>query len=251
MGFWVIIFTALTLYLFGVIRFPHDSPRNKLSARRWIIALSSFAATIYLASGFLYNKELHTYSSLKLMSGLAPPAYYNYLLPKAVINNDIKSKYPSFTKCANNLDCFKNYFEGLAYAKEVNKPMLVDFTGYGCVNCRKTEEHIWVDDKVRNKIAHEFVLVSLYVDDRAPLEKELYSAVRKTPLRNVGNKWADFQIVNFNQNSQPLYVMVSPTEQVLAKPRGYKEGVDSYAQFLECGLDAFKKTSSIGDNSNF
>jgi thiol:disulfide interchange protein DsbD len=246
MGFWVLIFGLLTLYLFGIFKFPHDSPVKKLSVKRWAFGLVSLAATIYLATGFIYNKELQSYNSLKLMSGLAPPAYYNYFLPKAALNNDIKSKYPSFTKCANNLDCFKNYFDGLAYAKEVNKPMLVDFTGYGCVNCRKTEEHIWVDDKVRNKIAHDFVLVSLYVDDRAPLEKELFSAVRKTPLRNVGNKWADFQIVNFNQNSQPLYVMVSPNEQVLAKPRGYKEGVDSYAQFLECGLDAFKRTSSIG-----
>ncbi len=246
MGFWVLIFGAMTLYLFGLYRFPHDSPVKKLSAKRWSFSLLSLAATIYLMTGFNYNKELHTYNSLKLMSGLAPPAYYNYLLPKAELNQDIKNKYPSFTKCANNLDCFKNYFDGLAYAKEVNKPMLVDFTGYGCVNCRKTEEHIWVDERVRNKIAHDFVLVSLYVDDRAPLEKELFSAIRKTPLRNVGNKWADFQIVNFNQNSQPLYVMVSPNEKVLAKPRGYKEGVDSYAQFLECGLDAFKKSSSLG-----
>lgn len=246
MGFWVLIFGLMSLYLFGFIKFPHDSPVKKLSATRWFFALSSLAATIYLATGFMYNKELQSYNSLKLMSGLAPPAYYNYLLPEAKLDQDIKTKYPSFTKCANNLDCFKNYYDGLAYAKEVNKPMLVDFTGYGCVNCRKTEEHIWVDERVRGKIAQDFVLVSLYVDDRAPLEKELFSAIRKTPLRNIGNKWADFQIVNFNQNSQPLYVMVSPSEQVLAKPRGYREGVDSYAQFLECGLEAFKKTSSLG-----
>jgi len=246
MGFWILIFGLMTLYLFGIFKFPHDSPVKKLSVKRWSFAFVSLAATIYLATGFQYNKELHTYNSLKLMSGLAPPAYYNYFLAEAKLDTDIKNKYPSFTKCANNLDCFKNYFDGLAYAKEVNKPMLVDFTGYGCVNCRKTEEHIWVDQRVRSRIAHDFVLVSLYVDDRAPLEKELYSAIRKTPLRNVGNKWADFQIVNFNQNSQPLYVMVSPNEQVLAKPRGYKEGVVSYAQFLECGLDAFRKTSSLG-----
>jgi thiol:disulfide interchange protein len=246
MGFWVLIFGLMTLYLFGILKFPHDSPIKKLTLTRWMFALGSLAATVYLSTGFMYNKELKSYNSLKLMSGLAPPAYYNYFLPDAELNAGIKEKYPSFTKCANNLDCFKNYFDGLAYAKEVNKPMLVDFTGYGCVNCRKTEEHIWVDERVRGRIANDFVLVSLYVDDRAPLDKELVSAIRKTPLRNIGNKWADFQIVNFNQNSQPLYVMVSPTEQVLAKPRGYREGVDSYAEFLECGLDAFKKTSSIG-----
>ncbi|MBK8485153.1 MAG: thioredoxin family protein [Saprospiraceae bacterium] len=246
MGFWVLIFALMSLYLFGFIKFPHDSPLKKLSATRWMFALASLAATIYLSTGFMYNKELQSYNSLKLMSGLAPPANYNYFLASANVNQDIKNKYPSFTKCANNLDCFKNYHEGLAFAKEVNKPMLVDFTGYGCVNCRKTEEHIWVDVKVRNRIANDYVLVSLYVDDRSPLDKELYSAVRKTPIRNIGNKWADFQIVNFNQNSQPLYVLVSPKEEVLAKPRGFKEGVESYEAFLDCGLDAFNKIKSVG-----
>lgn len=99
---------------------------------------------------------------------------------------------------------------------------------------------------MRNRIANDYVLVSLYVDDRSPLDKELYSAVRKTPIRNIGNKWADFQIVNFNQNSQPLYVLVSPKEEVLAKPRGFKEGVESYEAFLDCGLDAFNKIKSVG-----
>ncbi|MBK6574413.1 MAG: thioredoxin family protein [Saprospiraceae bacterium] len=104
-----------------------------------------------------------------MMSGLAPPSTYNYFLPDPVINADIKLKYPSFTKCANNIDCFKDYHEGLAYAKETGKPLFVDFTGYGCVNCRKTEEHIWVNDKIRKKLNEDFVLVSLYVDDRAHL----------------------------------------------------------------------------------
>lgn len=244
MGAWVLIFGLMTLYLFGWIKFPHDSPVKKLSPTRWAIALSSLAATIYLVTGFLYNDELKSYNSLKLMSGLAPPAHYNYFLKEAELDEQIKSRFPSFTKCANNINCFKDYYEGLAYAKEVNKPMLVDFTGYGCVNCRKTEEHIWVDEEVRQHLSKDYVLVSLYVDDRAPLEKELISISRKTPLRNVGNKWADFQIVNFNQNSQPLYVMVSPDEQVLAKPRGYREGIESYNQFLKCGLDALAKLDS-------
>ncbi|MCB0546338.1 MAG: thioredoxin family protein [Phaeodactylibacter sp.] len=245
MGAWVLIFAALTAYLFGLIRFPHDSPVKKLSATRGAFAVLSLGLTLYLATGFFYNDETRSYNSLKLMSGLAPPATYNVFLPdtKKDLNTDIKSRYPSFTKCANNLDCFKNYAEGVAFAKEVNKPVLLDFTGYGCVNCRKTEEHIWVADEVKSKLTDDFVLVSLYVDDRKALEEILLSIPRQEKLRNVGNKWADFQIVNFEQNSQPLYVMMSPDERVLAAPRGYKEGVEDYAEFLECGLDTYEQTS--------
>lgn len=243
MGLWVIIFLAMTLYLFGFIKFPHDSPLKKLSPTRWAFALGSLALTVYLATGFFYNDKTKSYDSLKLMSGLAPPAQYNFLLPEPELDPLIKDKFPSFSKCANNLDCFKDYYEGLAYAKQVNKPVLLDFTGYGCVNCRKTEEHIWVRDEVWNKIAEDYVLISLYVDDRKPLENILTSKTREAKLRNIGNKWADFQIVNFEQNSQPLYVMMTPEEEVIAKPRGYKEGVKDYADFLACGLDVYQKGS--------
>ncbi|MCO6488837.1 MAG: thioredoxin family protein [Phaeodactylibacter sp.] len=245
MGAWVLIFGAMAAYLFGLIRFPHDSPVQKLSATRGAFALLSLALTVYLATGFFYNDDTKSYNSLKLMSGLAPPATYNVLLPdaKEALDTDIKSKYPSFTKCANNLDCFKNYEEGVAYAREVNKPVLLDFTGYGCVNCRKTEEHIWVAEEVKSKLSEDFVLVSLYVDDRKALEEILLSIPRQEKLRNVGNMWADFQIVNFEQNSQPLYVMMSPDERVLAAPRGYKEGVQDYAEFLKCGLETYEQTT--------
>lgn len=245
MGAWVLIFAAMTAYLFGLIRFPHDSPVKKLPVTRGAFAFLSLALTVYLATGFLFNDETKSYNSLKLMSGLAPPATYNILLADTNegLDKSLKSKYPSFSKCANNLDCFKNYEEGVAYAKEVNKPVLLDFTGYGCVNCRKTEEHIWVEEKVWKKLSGDFVLVSLYVDDRKALEETLLSIPRQEKLRNVGNKWADFQIVNFEQNSQPLYVMMSPDERVLAAPRGYKEGVEEYAEFLECGLDTYEQVS--------
>lgn len=239
MGLWVLLFAAMTAYLFGWIRFPHDNPVKKLAPVRGFFAFSSLALTIYLASGFMINDQTKTYNSLGLMSGLAPPAHYNLLLPSSEPDPAIKKRYPSFTKCANNLDCFKDYCEGLAYAQEVGKPVLVDFTGYGCVNCRKTEEHIWVVDDVWKKIQHDFVLVSLYTDDRQKLETELISKQRQTKLRNVGNKWADFQIVNFEQNSQPLYVMMSHDEKVLAAPRGYKESASDYAEYLECGLKTF------------
>ena len=241
MGLWVLLFGAMALYLFGFIKFPHDSPIKKLSPTRWVFALGSLALTIYLATGFFFNEKTQAYDSLSLMSGLAPPAHYNYFLTAPEVDPEIKKKYPSYTKCANNLNCFKDYYEGMAFAKEMNKPVLLDFTGHGCVNCRKTEEHIWIKDKVWNKLSEDLVLISLYVDDRKEVDEILKSKSTNARIRNVGNKWADFQIVNFEQNSQPLYVLMTPDQKVMAKPRGFKEGVDDYADFLDCGLEVFKK----------
>lgn len=241
MGLWILIFAATTLYLLGVYRFPHDSPVKKLSPTRIGFAALFGAFTVYLFTGFAFDQRTETYDSKLLLSGLAPPAHYNIFLPEPEVDPEIKAKYPSFSKCANNLDCFKDYSEGMAYAREANKPVLLDFTGYGCVNCRKTEEHIWIKDRVWDKLSDDFVLISLYVDDRQPLEEIKLSKHTGKKLRNVGNLWADFQIVNFEQNSQPLYVMMSPDEQVLAAPRGYKEGVEDYAEFLECGLATFEQ----------
>lgn len=249
MAAWVIIFGAMAAYLFGFIRFPHDGPAKKLPKARLAFALLSLGLAIYLVTGFRYNERTQTYNSLKLMSGLAPPAHYNILLPEPDVDPDIKSRYPSFTKCANNLDCFKDYQEGMAYAREAKKPVLLDFTGYGCVNCRKTEEHIWTVDKVWNKLSEDYVLVSLYVDDRKPLDEVLLSAPRQEKLRNVGNKWADFQIVNFEQNSQPLYVLMSPDERVLAAPRGFKESASDYADFLDCGLETYRQLTEAEGES--
>ncbi len=248
LGLWILVFAGMSLYLFGFIRFPHDSPSKKLSPTRLGFALLALGLTLYLGTGFRYNSKTQSYDSLALMSGLAPPAQYNYFLTKSKADQDIKSRYPSFTKCANNLDCFKDYYEGMAYARENQQPVLLDFTGHGCVNCRKTEEHIWIKDKVWYHIYQDFVLISLYVDDRKSLDETIVSLNSNKRLRSVGNMWADFQIVNFQQNSQPLYVMVTPDEKVLAKPRGYREGADDYAKFLECGLETFEKISSQGES---
>ena len=241
---WVLIALAMALYGFGFIRFPHHAPVNKLSPRRWMFSLGSVALAIYLATGFIYKPETNNYNALPLLSGIAPPSSYNYFLPESDIDADIKSQYPSFSKCANNIDCFKDYYEGLAYAKQNNLPILLDHTGYGCVNCRKTEELIWVDQEVKSMLDDDFVLISLYVDDDKKLEKTLVSKLRNKKIRNVGNKWADFQIVNFEQNSQPLYIMITPEEQVIANPRGYKEGIEGYRNYLECGLETYQSLSS-------
>lgn len=243
MGIWIVIFAAMTVYLFGYIRFPHDSKLKKLSPTRGIFAVLSLIWTLYLCTGFMYNDDVKSYNALSIMSGLAPPTHYNMFLDKQQVDPTIKAKYPSFTKCANNIDCFKDYYEGMAYAKEIDKPVMVDFTGHGCVNCRKTEEHIWIKDEIRAILNKDLVLISLYVDDDKKLEKTLLTLDiegNEKKIRNVGNKWADFQIVNFQQNSQPLYVIMDNNEQVISKPRGYKEGADDYLEYLECSLKAIK-----------
>ena len=242
MAAWVLCFAGMTAYLFGLFKFPHDSPVKKLSPLRMILALLSLAFTIYLVTGFFYNDKTKSYSSLAAMSGLAPPSQYNYFLDKPKPAQSIKDQYPSYSICANNIPCFKDYYEGKAYAASVGKPVFLDFTGHGCVNCRKTEEHIWIKDEIRDKLVDDWVLVSLYVDEDTKLDNVYISKQRQKKLRNIGNKWTDFQIVNFEQNSQPLYVMMTAEEQVLASPRGYKEGVEGYAEYLECGYKAYENT---------
>ncbi|MFZ1750274.1 MAG: cytochrome c biogenesis protein CcdA, partial [Saprospiraceae bacterium] len=241
MGLWVLIFAGMALYLFGFIKFPHDSPLKRLSITRMAFGVGTIAIVAYLISGFRVNDKTGDYQALSLMSGLAPPAHYNFFIKPQDVDSAIKAKYPSYSKCANNINCFKDYFEGMAYAKEVNKPVMLDFTGHGCVNCRKTEEHIWVDDRIRGILNDSVVLISLYVDDDKKLSDVYISEHSGKKLRNVGNKWADFQIVNFQQNSQPLYVMTTNNQQVISKPRPFVEGIDGYLEFLNCSLSSVNK----------
>ncbi|MFZ1704031.1 MAG: cytochrome c biogenesis protein CcdA [Saprospiraceae bacterium] len=245
MALWVIIFIGMALYLFGFIKFPHDSPIKKLSFTRLAFAGLATAAVIYLITGFAVNKDTGNYKSLSLMSGLAPPANYSYFLPDPILDPAIKAKYSSYSKCANNINCFKDYFEGIQYANEVNKPILIDFTGHGCVNCRKTEEHIWIDDRVRNILQDSVVLISLYVDDDKKIEDVLISINTNEKLRNVGKKWADFQIVNFEKNAQPLYVLATNDQKVLSQPRAYVPGVDGYLDYLRCTLSHYRENPSV------
>jgi thiol:disulfide interchange protein len=244
MGIWIAVFIAMALYLFGFIKFPHDSPIKKLSPTRIVFASLIVGLVLYLATGFRVNEKTGDYNALALMSGLAPPAHYNFFIKPQEVDANIKAKYPSYSKCANNINCFKDYFEGMAYAKEVNKPVMLDFTGHGCVNCRKTEEHIWVDDRIRKILNDSLVLISLYVDDDKKLSTVYISEHSDKKLRNVGNKWADFQIVNFQQNSQPLYVMTTNNQEVISKPRPFVEGISGYLDFLTCSMTEAKKQTS-------
>ena len=199
LGIWIIIFIGLALYLLGKIKFPHDSPIKKLSFSRMTFGILVVAFSVYLISGFRVNKDTNTFTSLTLLSGLAPPVGYSFLYPK---------------ECPNNLECFKDLKEGIAYAQKVNKPIILDFTGYACVNCRKMEEHVWPDEKIDALIRNGYVLISLYVDDKEELPEDEQILVSRInggtrQLINYGHKWAHFQTQFFQSNSQPFYVLLS------------------------------------------
>ncbi|MCH7524743.1 MAG: thioredoxin family protein [Bacteroidetes bacterium] len=232
LGLWIIIFAGLTLYIFAKIKFPHDSPIKKLSFFRISSGILVAAFTVYLVSGFRINKDTNTYTPLTLLSGLAPPVGYSFLFPK---------------DCPNNLECFKDLKTGIAYAQKVNKPIMLDFTGYACVNCRKMEEHVWSDKTIDSYLRNDFVLISLYVDDKKELPQDQQIEVNRInggtrKLENYGHKWANFQTQFFQTNSQPYYVLMSPDgTQILNQPVAYTPDEEDYAQFLQCGLEVFNQ----------
>ncbi len=223
-GLWILIFLLLAAYHFGLIRFPHDNPNQKVGNGRKIIGTLSVLFVIYLASGF-------TYKPLTLLSGLAPPVHYSIYGPKG---------------CPHGLDCYHDFDEGLARAKALNKPLFVDFTGYGCVNCRKMEENVWVKPEILKYLKDDYVVVSLYVDDRERLfpddkQKYLLDKNNNERIRDKGRKWASFQINNFGTSSQPYYILMhNDGTTLLTRPTAYTPDVTTYRDFLDCGLKAFK-----------
>ena len=232
LALWFIIFFLLGVYLIGKIRFPKEVKLEKISGLRLLSATLAFGFSVYLASGLIYDKDKQSYNALSLLSGLAPPLGYSYFSPK---------------DCPNDLDCFKDLKTGIEYAKNEGKPILLDFTGYACVNCRKMEEHVWPLPEVDKVLRDNFVLISLYVDDKKELPEfeQLYvkrtSGVGTRKLENYGHKWAHFQASYFGVNSQPFYLIMDPnTYQILNDPVGYMPDANEYISFLECGLSEFK-----------
>ncbi|WP_027066693.1 protein-disulfide reductase DsbD family protein [Maribacter sp. Hel_I_7] len=200
LGIWIVLGIAMTLYLFGLYKFPHDGPVKKLSAGRKLTAFIGAAFTIYMILG------VTKITNLKLLSGFPPPEFY--------------SVFEQESDCPLGIDCFKDFDEGLAYAKEVNKPILLDFTGWACVNCRKMEENVWSDSEVFPIIKNNYVLISLYTDDREELPDAekfnfQFDSGRVKEINNIAQKWGTFQDVNFKSISQPFYVLLSPDLKVL------------------------------------
>ena len=222
-GLWILIFLVMIAYLFGLFRFPHEAKKPTLGAGRILIAVVCLLFVVYLTPGTLPNSSSN---SLKLLAGFPPPTFY--------------SIYPQDSDCPLSLDCYKDYDKGVAVAKAVNKPILLDFTGWACVNCRKVEENVWSDPEIYKLINEELVLISLYVDDREPLAKEDQFTLENTSgrIRNIetiGQKWAAFQAINFNSVSQPHYILMMPNGTVLAPPQQYTD-IPTYLKWLKNGL---------------
>jgi thiol:disulfide interchange protein DsbD len=231
-GLWIVIGIGLALYLFGKIKFPHDGLLQKLSKGRIIFGSLTIAFVIYLIPGVTNTK----YANLKLLSGFPPPLFYSY--------------YDKQTECPLGLNCYKTLDEGIAAAKLENKPIMLDFTGWACVNCRKMEEHVWSASKVYDILNDDYILISLYVDDRKELEEQDKFEYLKPngtikKIQTIGDKWATLQTINFQNNSQPFYVLLSPDLELLNHHTAYTPNVDDYFNWLKTGLDNFNKTNSI------
>ena len=217
---WIVIFSLLGVYLLGKIKFSHDSEVKYVSVPRLFMAIISFAFAIYMVPG-LWG------APLKAISAFAPPLYtQDFNLYK----NEVHA-------------AFDDYESGMAYAKKVNKPVMIDFSGFGCVNCRKMEAAVWTDPKVSDLINNDYVLITLYVDNKTPLTepvKIIENGTERT-LRTVGDKWSYLQRSKFGSNAQPFYILLNDEGQPLGPSYAFNEDVSKYIQFLQNGLKEFKK----------
>ena len=230
-GVWILIGSGLTLYLFGVLRLPHDYKGMKISSGRKLMGVLALLFTLYLVPGVTQTK----YANLQLLSGFPPPFSYSIYGKENVRGKGLEA------------NVINDYAKALQMAKDQNKPLLIDFTGWACVNCRKMEENVWTQPEVYNYIKENYILVSLYVDDRQNLPAEQRIMNYKTKdgnskdLVTIGDKWATFQAENFNQTTQPLYVILDTKERLLNNPVGYTPDAHEYFKWLQCGKGAFGK----------
>lgn len=220
LALWIVLFALLGFYLLGKIKFPHDDDDTKVTVPRFFLALASLAFAVYMVPG-LWG------APLKAVSAFAPPMQTQDF---NLYNNEVHAK-------------FDDYDAGMKYAREHGKPVMLDFTGYGCVNCRKMELAVWTDTKVADLINNDYVLITLYVDNKTRLPEPIKVVENGTErtLRTVGDKWSYLQRVKFGANAQPFYVLIDNEGKPLNKSYSYDEDIDKYVDFLQTGLDNYKK----------
>ena len=220
LALWIVLFALLGFYLLGKIKFPHDDDDAKVSVPRFFMALASLAFAVYMLPG-LWG------APLKAVSAFAPPMQTQDF---NLYNNEVHAK-------------FDDYDLGMEYARQHGKPVMLDFTGYGCVNCRKMELAVWTDPKVSDIINNDYVLITLYVDNKNPLTSPVKITENGTErtLRTVGDKWSYLQRVKFGANAQPFYVLINNEGEPLNKSYSYDESIPKYIEFLQTGLENYKK----------
>lgn len=238
LAIWIAVFGAWAIYLFGKITLPHDSPLSHLSVGRLLLALLVSAFTIYMIPG-LFG------APLKLISAFPPPQTYSESpLGFGSSNTTSIAELPEGGKLGEHgILTFTDYEKGIGYAKSVNKPVMLDFTGFACVNCRKMEINVWSDEKVLTILKNDLVLISLYVDDKRdlPKEEQYVSKVTGREIVTIGNKWSDFIITRYKTNTQPYYVLIDLNEKNLNDPISYTPDISAYTAWLRQGISKFKK----------
>jgi thiol:disulfide interchange protein DsbD len=240
---WVVLFFIIGFYLLGKLKFSHDSNVERLSVTRFMFALFAFIFAVYLLPGMWG-------APLRLIDGVAPPLTHsedNFRFVKGNSGGELANENPNFKKfrpfmhevADGSLLTFHDLEKAKAYAKLEGKPLLLDFTGHNCPNCRRTESTVWLNEVVHPILKDEVVIVSLYVDDREKLPKSQwkYSKAIQGMIKTVGNKWSDYQVTHYGQLSQPLYVMVDAEGNDLTDPIGYEPNVEEYKRFLQAGLE--------------
>jgi thiol:disulfide interchange protein len=240
---WIVIFALMGFYLLGKLKFSHDSDLPFITIPRLFLAIITLSFTIYMIPG-LWG------APLKAISAWLPPQttqdfdlYTNSLASPSISNDTTKKKYAGLFKAPHNLDAFFDYEQGLAYAKQQNKPVLIDFTGHSCVNCRKMEASVWSNPDVLSRLKKDYVLISLYVDDKTELpESEQYiSKYSGKKIKTLGNKWSDFQAETFATNSQPYYVIVNNQGESLVPAQAFNLEIKNYTNFLDSGISAYQQ----------
>ena len=221
LALWIVIFALLGFYLLGKIKFEHDDDDDHIGVTRFFLALISLAFAVYMVPG-LWG------APLKAVSAFAPP---------------MKTQDFNLAPEQEVKPMFMDYDEGMAYAKAHNMPVMLDFTGYGCVNCRKMEAAVWTDNRVADKMTKDYALIQLYVDEKAALPETLVVTDNgeQRKLRSIGDKWSYLQSHKFGANAQPFYVLLDNEGNLLTKPYSYDENIDHYLDFLNNGLEEYKK----------
>ena len=254
LAFWIVIFFLMGMYLIGKLKFNHDSDLPYISVPRIIMAIIVFSFVVYMVPGMWG-------APLKALSGYLPPATYQDFDINAIVQKEVgsinasgggsqpavnlcdKPKYAEFLKLPHGLNGYYDYKQALACAKKQNKPIFIDFTGHGCVNCREMEANVWSDPNVLKRMRENYIVTALYVDDKTELPENewITSTYDKKVKKTIGKIFADLQITRFNVNSQPYYVLLDTSGNLLVSPRAYDLSIDAFVKFLDAGSENFKK----------